>query len=211
MILTLAMNTASPSLQTEAPGCYCGQKGLHLEGFSVICPLPAAALHPFVKRFETLSFLLAPACNELQTPPAAHTKEYPPGVEGIIKMPCFSSRPVFISKAPACGYLCMSIWSCSVPTGSFPSLVMSKSEAREEKDGNVVSVALQPGRTHWSLCLVPSAGGDDCSSKPAPQDWQSSLQVQVSLYGVLVPVPGEQDGWIFGLVMCKVFRASGVS
>lgn len=88
---------------------------------------------------------------------------------------------------------------------------MSKSEACEKKGGNVVSVALQPGRTHWSLCLVPSAGGDDCSSKPAPQDWQSSLQVQVSLYGVLVPVPGEQDGWIFGLVMCKVFRASGVS
>ena len=88
---------------------------------------------------------------------------------------------------------------------------MSKSEAHEEKGGDVVSIALQPDRTHWSFCLAPSAGGDDCSSKLAPQDWQSGLQVQVSLYGVFVPVPGEQDGWVFGLVMCKVFRASRVS
>lgn len=74
----------------------------------------------------------------------------------------------------------MTVWSCSVPTGSCPNLVMSKHEVREEKGGDVVFEALQPG-THRSLCLVPSAGGDDCSSMPAPQDWQGALQVQVSL------------------------------
>lgn len=88
---------------------------------------------------------------------------------------------------------------------------MSKSEVHEEKGGDVVSVAVQPGRTHWSLCLAPSAGGDNRSSKSAPQDWQSGLQVQVSLYSVFVPVPEEQNGWVFGLVMCKVFRVSSVS
>lgn len=154
---------------------------------------------------------MAPACNELQTPPAAHTEECPSGVEGIIKIPCFSSRPVFILKTPVCEYLCVSIWSCSVPTGSCPNLVMSKSEAHEENHGDVVSIAVQPSRTHRSLCLVPSAEEDHRSSKLASQDWQSGLQVQVSLYGVFVPVPGEQDGWAFGLVMCKVFRAFGVS
>lgn len=88
---------------------------------------------------------------------------------------------------------------------------MSKSEAHEEKGGDVVSVAVQPGRTHRSVCLLPSAGEDHRFSKLAPQDWQSSLQVQVSLYGMFVPVPGEQDGWVFGLVMCKVFGTFGAS
>ncbi|XP_075357726.1 uncharacterized protein LOC142409855 [Mycteria americana] len=63
--------------------------------------------------------------------------------------------------------------------GSCPNLVMSKSEVHEEKGGDVVSIAEQPRRTHWSLCLVPSAGGDDRSSKLAPQEWQSRLQVQM--------------------------------
>ncbi|KAM6359102.1 uncharacterized protein FN964_004959 [Alca torda] len=63
--------------------------------------------------------------------------------------------------------------------GSCPNLVMSKSEAHEEKRGDVVSIAVQPGRTHRSLCLAPSAEEDHCSSKLAPQDWQSGLQVQM--------------------------------
>lgn len=158
-----------------------------------------------------LSFLLAPPCNDLQTPAAAHTKECLSGVEGIIKMPCFSSRPMFISKAPVCEYLCMSLWSCSVSTGSCPNLVMGKSEAHEEKGGDVMSIAAQPRRTHRSPCLAPSAGGDNRSSKLAPQDSQSGLQVQVMLYGMFVSVPGEPDGWVFGLVICKVFRASSIS
>ncbi|OPJ73776.1 troponin I, fast skeletal muscle [Patagioenas fasciata monilis] len=61
-------------------------------------------------------------------------------------------------------------------TGSCPNLVMSKHEVHEEKGGE----ALQPG-THRSLCLVPSAGGDDSSSMLAPQDWQGALQVQMEV------------------------------
>lgn len=56
--------------------------------------------NPLCFQFEMLSFLLASACNELQISPAAHTEECPSGVEEIIKMPRFSSRPVFVSKAP---------------------------------------------------------------------------------------------------------------
>ncbi|KAM6069445.1 uncharacterized protein LJ206_012227 [Theristicus caerulescens] len=63
--------------------------------------------------------------------------------------------------------------------GSCPNLVMSKSEVHEEEGGDVVCIAAQPSRTHWSLCLAPSAGGDDGSSKSAPQDCQSGLQVQM--------------------------------
>lgn len=51
MTLTLAMNTDSPSLETEAPVCYHGQKGLHPEEFSGFCPLPEASLHLFVFSF----------------------------------------------------------------------------------------------------------------------------------------------------------------
>ncbi|XP_051477015.1 uncharacterized protein LOC127385361 [Apus apus] len=64
-------------------------------------------------------------------------------------------------------------------TGSCPNLVMSESEAHKEKGGDVVSIAVQLGRTHQSLCLVPSTEGDDHSSKSAPQDWRSCLQVQI--------------------------------
>ncbi|KAM6274572.1 uncharacterized protein LJ264_003674 [Porphyrio hochstetteri] len=63
--------------------------------------------------------------------------------------------------------------------GSCPNLVMSKSDAHEEKCEDVVSVGARPGRAHQSLCLMPSAGGDDCSSQPAPQGWQSSLHSQM--------------------------------
>lgn len=121
VILTLATNTDSPSLETEALVCYHGQKGLHPEEFSVFCPLLEASLHPFLCfHFVMPPFLQAVACSELQTLPEAHTKECPFGVERIIKMLCFSSRPMFISKAALCECLCVSIGSCSVPTGTCP-------------------------------------------------------------------------------------------
>lgn len=187
------------------------RRGVIQRGFLLFALSLQLLFNPLCFQFEMLSFLLASACSELQTPLAAHAKECPSGVEGIIENALLLFKASVCIKSTSCEYLCMSVWSCSVPTGSCPNLVMSKHEVQEEKGGDVVSAALQPGCTHWSLCLVPSAGGDDCCNMLAPQDWQGALQVQVSLYGVVVPVPREQGGWVFGLVMCKVFRIRSVS
>ncbi|XP_071618308.1 dual specificity protein phosphatase 2-like [Heliangelus exortis] len=94
-------------------------------------------------------------------------------------MPWFSPRPVLISTSPVCENLCMAMWSCCLPTGSCPNLGMNETEAHEERSGDVVSVARQPGRTPLSFCSVPAPGGGDHSSTSAPQDWQGSLQVQM--------------------------------
>ncbi|XP_014815420.1 PREDICTED: uncharacterized protein LOC106898624 [Calidris pugnax] len=63
--------------------------------------------------------------------------------------------------------------------GSCPNLAMSKSEGHEEKGGDVVSIVMQPGSTHQSLCSGPSGREDHRCSESAPQGWQRCLQVQI--------------------------------